>query len=214
MAKPLRLGVLLSGGGRTLENLLDHIRAGALAAEVAVVIASRPEIRGIEVARAAGISTHLVRRKEFPNVEAYSDAMAKHLDGARVDLVCLAGFLSHWIVPDRYLGRVMNIHPALLPSFGGHGMYGHHVHEAVVARGCKVSGCTVHFVNNVYDEGPIILQRTVPVYAEDAPDDVANRVFQEECVAYPEAIRLFAEGRLRIDGRTVHVDDPQYKRAT
>ena len=214
MAKTLRLGVLLSGGGRTLENILDRIRAGALAAEVAVVIASRPEIRGIEIARSAGIPTHLVRRRDFPTVEAYSDAMVRLLDEARVDLVCLAGFLSHWIVPDRYLGRVMNIHPALLPSFGGQGMYGHHVHEAVVARGCKVSGCTVHFVNNVYDEGPIILQRTVPVCAEDTPDDIAERVFQEECVAYPEAIRLFAGGRLRIDGRVVHIDDPRHRRAT
>jgi len=214
VAKTLRLGVLLSGGGRTLENILDRIRAGALAAEVAVVIASRPEIRGIEIARSAGIPTHLVRRRDFPTVEAYSDAMVRLLDEARVDLVCLAGFLSHWIVPDRYLGRVMNIHPALLPSFGGQGMYGHHVHEAVVARGCKVSGCTVHFVNNVYDEGPIILQRTVPVCAEDTPDDIAERVFQEECVAYPEAIRLFAGGRLRIDGRVVHIDDPRHRRAT
>jgi formyltetrahydrofolate-dependent phosphoribosylglycinamide formyltransferase len=214
VAKTLRLGVLLSGGGRTLENILDRIRAGALAAEVAVVIASRPEIRGIEIARSAGIPTHLVRRRDFPTVEAYSDAMVRLLDEARVDLVCLAGFLSHWIVPDRYLGRVMNIHPALLPSFGGQGMYGHHVHEAVVARGCKVSGCTVHFVNNVYDEGPIILQRTVPVCAEDTPDDIAERVFQEECVAYPEAIRLFAGGRLRIDGRAVHIDDPRHRRAT
>jgi formyltetrahydrofolate-dependent phosphoribosylglycinamide formyltransferase len=214
LAKTLRLGVLLSGGGRTLENLLDRIRAGALAAEVAVVIASRGEIRGIEIARSAGIPTHLVRRKNFPTVEAYSDAMVARLDEAGVDLVCLAGFLSHWIVPDRYLGRVMNIHPALLPSFGGQGMYGHHVHEAVVAHGCKVSGCTVHFVNNVYDEGPIILQRTVPVWAEDTPDDVADRVFREECVAYPEAIRLFAEERLRIDGRVVRIDDPKHRRST
>jgi len=99
----------------------------------------------------------------------------------------------------------MNIHPALLPAFGGEGMYGHHVHEAVLARGCKVSGCTVHFVNNTYDDGPIILQRPVPAYAEDTPDDLAARVFREECIAYPEAIRLFAEGRLRIEGRIVHV---------
>jgi folate-dependent phosphoribosylglycinamide formyltransferase PurN len=107
----------------------------------------------------------------------------------------------------------MNIHPALLPSFGGKGMYGHHVHEAVLARGCKVSGCTVHFVNNEYDEGPIILQRAVPVYAEDIPDDLAARVFAEECIAYPEAIRLFAEGRLRVDGLKVSIDDPKYRRA-
>ncbi|MBE3100561.1 MAG: phosphoribosylglycinamide formyltransferase [Planctomycetes bacterium] len=212
MANPIRLGVLLSGGGRTLENILDHIRGGKIPAEVAVVIASRPGIRGIEIGKAAGVPTHLVRPKEYPTVEAYSDAMVKLLDDARVDLILLAGFLSYWIIPPRYLGRVMNIHPALLPSFGGKGMYGHHVHEAVLARGCKVSGCTVHFVNNAYDEGPIILQRAVPAYAEDTPDDLAARVFEQECIAYPEAIRLFAEGRLRIEGGVVRVDDPRYHR--
>ncbi len=212
MAKLLRLGVLLSGGGRTLENILDQIRAGKLAAEVAVVIASRPNIRGIDIGKAAGVPTHLVRPRDRAGVEAYSEAMCRLMDEARVDLILLAGFLSYWIVPKRYLGRVMNIHPALLPAFGGKGMYGHHVHEAVVARGCKVSGCTVHFVNNAYDEGPIILQRPVPVYAEDTPDDVAARVFREECIAYPEAIRLFSEGRLRIDGLRVHIDSPAYRR--
>ena len=211
MAKPIRLGVLLSSGGRTLENILDHIRAGKLPAEVTVVIASRPGIRGIDIGKAAGVPTHLVRPKEYPTVEAYSDAMVKLLDDARVDLILLAGFLSYWIIPQRYLGRVMNIHPALLPSFGGKGMYGHHVHEAVLARGCKVSGCTVHFVNNAYDEGPIILQLAVPAYAEDTPDDLAARVFEQECIAYPEAIRLFAEGRLRIEGGVVRVDDPRYQ---
>jgi len=212
MAKKLRLGVLLSGGGRTLQNLLDHIRHGKLEAEVAAVIASREKIRGIEIAKAASLPTHLVRPKDYSTVQAYSDALVKILDEARVDLVVLAGFLSYWIIPDRYLGRVVNIHPALLPAFGGKGMYGHHVHEAVVARGCKVSGCTAHFVNNTYDDGAIILQRAVPVYAEDTPDDLAARVFREECIAYPEAIRLFAEGRLRIEGRTVHIDDPKHQR--
>ncbi|MCX5673736.1 MAG: phosphoribosylglycinamide formyltransferase [Planctomycetota bacterium] len=212
MANPIRLGVLLSGGGRTLENILDHIRAGKLAAEVAVVIASRPAVRGIDIGKAAGAPTHLVRPKEYLTVEAYSDAMVKLLDDARVDLILLAGFLSYWIIPQRYLGRVMNIHPALLPAFGGKGMYGHHVHEAVLARGCKVSGCTVHFVNNEYDEGPIILQRAVPAYAEDTADALAARVFEQECIAYPEAIRLFAEGRLRLEGGVVRVDDPQYHR--
>jgi phosphoribosylglycinamide formyltransferase-1 len=210
--KKLRLGVLLSGGGRTLENILNYIRAGSLPAEVAVVIASRPGIRGIEVGKAAGAPTHLVRPREYPTVEAYSNAMVRLLDEARVDLVCLAGFLSYWIIPERYAGRVINIHPALLPAFGGKGMYGHHVHEAVLERGCKVSGCTVHFVSNEYDEGPIVIQRAVPVYAEDTPDDLAARVFQEECIAYPEAIRLFAEGRLRVEGRVVHVDDPKYRK--
>ncbi len=214
MALPIRLGVLLSGGGRTLENILKEIREGRLAglAEVAVVVASRPGIRGIQVGESAGVPVHVVRPKAFDSVEAYSEAMARLLDEARVDLVCLAGFLSFWLVPDRYAGRVMNIHPALLPSFGGQGMYGHHVHEAVLARGCKVSGCTVHFVTNEYDAGPIILQRAVPAYAEDTPETLAARVFRQECEAYPEAIRLFAEGRLRVEGGVVHIDDPRYRR--
>jgi formyltetrahydrofolate-dependent phosphoribosylglycinamide formyltransferase len=207
MARNVRLGVLLSGGGRTLENILNHIRIGTLKdlAEVAVVIVSRPGIRGIEIAEAAGVPAHVIRRKEFPSVQAYSDAMVARLDERKVDLVCMAGFLSYWVIPERYLGRVMNIHPALLPAFGGEGMYGHRVHEAVLARGCKVSGCTVHFVNNTYDDGPIVLQRAVPVRAEDTPDDLAARVFEQECIAYPEAIRLFAEGCLRIEGRIVHI---------
>jgi len=219
MTNKLRLGILLSGGGRTLENILDHIRSGRLAAEVAVVIASRPKIRGIAIGEAAGAATHLVRPKEYPSVEEYSDAMVHLLDDAGVDLVCLAGFLSYWTVPARYLpggggrpGRVMNIHPALLPAFGGKGMYGHLVHEAVLARGCKVSGCTVHFVDNEYDAGPIIIQRPVPVYAEDTADDLAARVFSEECVAYPEAIRLYAEGRLKVEGGRVIIGDPKYRR--
>lgn len=143
MTQTIRLGILLSGGGRTLENILAEIDGGCLAdrARVVVVIASRPGIRGIDIGRAAGAAVHLVRRKEFASTEKYSDAMVGILDDARVDLVCLAGFLSYWIVPERYLGRVMNIHPALLPSFGGEGMYGHHVHEAVLAG---MQGLGVH----------------------------------------------------------------------
>jgi formyltetrahydrofolate-dependent phosphoribosylglycinamide formyltransferase len=240
MAQRLRLGVLLSGGGRTLENLLKHVaqpppavpgachagrgaglppvpapeprQQAPIPAEVVVVIASRAQIRGVEIAHAAGIPTHVIRSKEYPTIEAYSDAMVRILDAAHVDLVCLAGFLSYWIIPDRYLGRVMNIHPALLPAFSGQGMYGHRVHEAVLKRGCKVSGCTVHFVDNAYDEGPIVLQRAVPAYAEDTPDDLAARVFEQECIAYPEAIRLFAERRLRVTAGVVHVEDPGYRR--
>ncbi|MFO8012219.1 MAG: phosphoribosylglycinamide formyltransferase [Phycisphaerae bacterium] len=214
MPSPLRLGVLLSGGGRTLENILREIESGRLAglAQVAVVIASRPGIRGIAVGQAAGAPVHVVERSAYTKVDAYSEAMARLLDEARAGLVCLAGFLSYWIVPDRYAGRVMNIHPALLPSFGGKGMYGHHVHEAVLARGCKVSGCTVHLVNNEYDAGPIVLQRAVRAFAEDTPETLAARVFREECEAYPEAIRLYAEGKLRVADGVVHIDESDYQR--
>ncbi len=202
--KVIRLGVLLSGGGRTLLNLLEHIRAGTLPAEVAVVIASR-ECKGAERARNAGLVTHVVPHKQIADVQAYSDRIVELLDAARVELACLAGFLSLWRIPERYAGKVMNIHPALLPSFGGYRMFGHHVHEAVLAAGCKVSGCTVHFVTNEYDAGPIIVQRAVRVEEGDTPDTLADRVFEQECIAYPEAIRLFAAGRLRIEGGAARV---------
>lgn len=201
--KPLRLGVLLSGGGRTMVNFLE---TPDFPAEIAVVIASRP-CKGIDRAKDANLPVRLVSYKDFgtERLEEYSQAIAKHLEEAQVDLVVLAGFLSMWIIPPQYAGRVMNIHPALLPSFGGRGMYGRHVHEAVLAAGCKVSGCTVHFVTNDYDEGPIIVQKAVPVYDTDSPDDLAGRVFEQECAAYPEAIRLFAEEKLTIDGKIVRI---------
>jgi formyltetrahydrofolate-dependent phosphoribosylglycinamide formyltransferase len=198
MPQPLRLGILLSGGGRTLQNLLDHIDRGSLHAEIAVAIASRPNTGGEARATARGIPVHVVRRKDSSSPDDFSAAVAAYLDAARVDLVCLAGFMVLWPVPARYLGRTMNIHPALIPAFCGSGMYGHHVHEAVLASGVKVSGCTVHFVDNEYDHGPIIVQRSVPVRFEDTPDSLAARVFEAECAAYPEAIRLFAERRLKI----------------
>ncbi len=202
----LRLGVLLSGGGRTLVNILDCIRHGKLAAEVAVVIASR-ECKGIERAQKAGLNVRVVAYKDFgrSRLEEYSAQIVEHLDAAKVGLVVQAGFLSQWRIPSQYAGRVMNIHPALLPGFGGKGMYGQHVHEAVLAAGCKVSGCTVHFVTNEYDAGPIIVQRTVKVHEDDTPNALAAMIFEQECIAYPETIQLFAESRLRIDGRIVRI---------
>ena len=192
---PLRLGVLLSGGGRTLLNICDEIDAGRLAATVGVVIASR-ECKGIERAQARGLRVELVPYKQMPDAATYSARIAEILDGAGVDLVILAGFLSLWEIPPQYEGKVMNIHPALLPKFGGHGMWGHHVHEAVLAAGESESGCTVHLVTNEYDAGPIILQKTVPVLDGDTPDALADRVFEVECLAFPEAIRLFAAGEV------------------
>ena len=205
--KKLRVGVLLSGGGRTLLNILKQIDAGELDAEVAVVITSR-ECKGAERARNAGLNVQVVPYKQMPDTETYSARIVEILDAAAVELVCLAGFLSYWTIPPKYEGRVMNIHPALLPRFGGKGMWGHHVHDAVLTAGCNVSGCTVHFVNNEYDEGPIVVQRAVPVEEGDTAETLAARVFEQECIAYPEAIRLFAQGRLRIDGGIVHTEPP------
>ncbi len=198
------MAALISGGGRTVLNINEEILAGRLDAEIAVVIASR-ECSGVQRCRDAGMDVHIVAFKEMPTSQAYSDAITEKLDAAQVDLVLMAGFLSLWPIPEKYDGKVMNIHPALLPMFGGKGMFGHHVHEAVIRHGCKVSGCTVHFVNNKYDTGPIILQKCVPVYDTDSPDDVAGRVFVEECKAFPEAIALFAAGKITIDGQLVRI---------
>ncbi|HOD81101.1 MAG: Phosphoribosylglycinamide formyltransferase [Planctomycetes bacterium ADurb.Bin126] len=202
--KKLRLGVLLSGGGRTMLNIQDEIAAGRLDAEIRIVIASRP-CKGLDRAIQAGLRAELVAFKQMANPEEYSRRITGLLDEAGVDLVVLAGFLSLWQIPPQYEMKVMNIHPALLPSFGGQGMWGHHVHEAVLARGCKVSGCTVHFVTNEYDKGPIVVQKCVSVLEGDTPDSLADRVFEQECLAYPEAIRLFAAGRLRVEGNVAHV---------
>lgn len=198
------MAALISGGGRTVLNINEEIQAGRLDAEIAVVVASR-QCKGVDRCRDAGLDVRIVAFKEMPDPQAYSEAITGILDEAGVDLVLMAGFLSLWPIPEKYDGKVMNIHPALLPGFGGQGMFGHHVHEAVLAGGCKVSGCSVHFVNNKYDTGPIILQKCVPVFDTDSPDDLAARVFVEECKAFPEAIALFADGKITIDGQIVRI---------
>ena len=201
----INLAVLISGGGTTLANLIDHVVAGKLDARISQVIASRPGIGGIEKAQRAGVGVEVVQRSNFETSEAYSNGVFGSCARAGVDLICLGGWLSMICIPREWRGRVMNIHPALLPSFGGKGMYGRHVHEAVLAHGCKVSGCTVHFVDEDYDNGPIILQRVCPVMEDDTAETLAHRVFEEEKIAYPQAIRLFAGGKLRIEGRRVRV---------
>ena len=203
--RKLRLGVLISGGGRTMTNILDEIHAGRLNAEIVTVICSRSVIGGVKRAQDAGLPVKVIRTKDYDGIDPFSAAIAAELDAAQVDLVVQAGWLCLWKIPPGYADRVMNIHPALLPSFGGKGMWGHHVHEAVLAAGCKVSGCTVHFCTNEYDAGPIIVQRTCPVEDDDTPDTLAARVFEQECLAYPEAIALFAEDRLRVEGNRVRI---------
>jgi len=195
----LRLGILLSGGGRTMLNIQEQIDAGRLNAKIAVVISSRSDVQGVERARKLGLGPAVIRKKDYPDVEQFSNRIRQVLDAARVDLVIQAGWLCLWRIPKEYENRVMNIHPALLPAFGGQGMWGHHVHEAVLAAGCKVSGCTVHFCTGEYDKGPIIVQRCCEVKPDDDPDTLAARVFEQECIAYPEAIRLFADKRITIE---------------
>ena len=199
----LPVAVLLSGGGTTLQNLIDARAKLSLPIRIVQVIASKPGVFGIERAKNANLPVEVVSRQSFSDTAAYSERLFDVCRGAGARLVCLAGFLQLLRIPDEFTHRVMNIHPALLPAFGGKGMYGHRVHGAVLAYGAKVSGCTVHFADNEFDHGPVIVQRTVPVRDDDTADSLAARVFEQECVAYPEAIRLFAEGRLRVDGRLV-----------
>lgn len=203
--KPIRLAVLISGGGTTLQNFIDLIADGQLHAQIGQVISSRADAFGVERARKAGLPVAIVARKECGSTAEFGERIFEFIRRVQADLVCLAGFLHLLPIPDDYRGRVMNIHPALLPSFGGKGMYGHHVHEAVLQSGVKVSGCTVHFADNDYDRGPIIVQKAIPVLEGDTPESLAFRVFEAECQAYPEAIRLFAEGKLQIQGRVVHI---------
>jgi formyltetrahydrofolate-dependent phosphoribosylglycinamide formyltransferase len=203
--KPIRLGVLISGGGTTLMNILEYVKRGQLNAQVAVAISSRSTAAGVEKAKNAGLLVKIIRTKDYPDIDQFSKRIEEELVAANVDLVIQGGWLCLWEIPSRYENRVMNIHPALLPSFGGKGMWGHNVHGAVLASGCKVSGCTVHFCTNEYDRGPIIVQRTCPVKDDDTPDTLAARVFQQECIAYPQAIRLFADGKLVVEGGKVKI---------
>jgi phosphoribosylglycinamide formyltransferase-1 len=204
-ADPLRLAILLSGTGRTFENLHAEIAAGRLPARIVGVIASRADVRGCARARELGLPTEVVRPRDFDGPQRYGAALGEVLARWRTELAAMAGFLHLWSVPPALRGRVMNVHPALLPAFGGKGMHGAHVHAAVLASGARLSGCTVHFADDQYDAGPIIVQRAVPVEFEDTPETLAARVFAQECLAYPEAIRLFAAGRLEIVGRRVRI---------
>lgn len=204
---PLRLGVLFSGGGRTLENLELRIRQGTLPAKIVLAISSHAGAKGVDRARAFDIPVEVLDYRE--RGDALSSDITTALEAAGVDLVVLAGFIRPYEFPPHLAGRIINIHPALLPAFGGRGFYGGKVHEAVIRSGVQFSGCTVHFVTEDYDSGPIILQRVVPVFPDDSPEDLAARVFAEECEAYPEAIRLYAEGRLQVRDGKVLVKSPE-----
>lgn len=212
MATRIRIGILVSGKGRgsNLQAILDSCDAGKITGDVVVVISTSVGTPALERARVKGIPALTVPAKDYANNEELDKHLAEILKEYQVDLICLCGYM-------RQLGeefvhsfhhRILNIHPALIPLFCGKGMHGHHVHEAVVASGVKFSGATVHFVDEFYDNGPIIIQSIVPVSYEDTPDDVAARVLVEEHKIYSQAIQLFAEGRLHIDGARVQIDPP------
>lgn len=201
----VRMAVLLSGSGRTLQNFLDLADEGELQADLVRVIGSLPDAYGLTRAENAGVETDVVQRKDYDDTESFSTAITESLNECDPDLVTMAGFMCFYQIPPHYRNRVMNIHPALLPSFGGRGYYGDRVHGAVLEHGCKVTGCTVHFADNVYDHGPIIVQKAVQVEEDDDAHSLAARVFEKEKEAYPEAINLYAEGRLQVEGRRVRV---------
>ncbi|NLZ52031.1 MAG: phosphoribosylglycinamide formyltransferase [Thermoanaerobacteraceae bacterium] len=203
----MRLGVLVSGGGSNLQSIIDHCNSGYLSAEVVIVISSKESVYALERAKRHNISSTVVQPKNFKTKEAYEDELIKKLKFYNVDLVVLAGYVKvlspHFV--STFQGKIMNIHPSLIPAFCGEGFYGEKVHKAALDYGVKITGVTVHFVDEGADTGPIILQKAVPVMDGDTPESLAKRVLQEEHKIYPEAIKLFAEGRLKIDGRKVKI---------
>ena len=201
---PIRLAVCVSGGGTTLQNLLDRIGDGRLKAEVVRVVASRSGIGAIARAEKAGVPVSVEPRGKHP-LDEFGAAVFDPIRRSGADLVILGGFLNLLPIPADYAGRVINIHPSLIPAFSGKGYHGRAVHQAAIDSGVKLSGCTVHFADDTYDTGPIIFQIPVPVLNDDTAETLAARVFEAECEALPEAIELYAAGLLRIVGRRVRI---------
>lgn len=206
MPRTFRIVVLVSGGGTTLRNLIQRQAAGKLDAEIAQVISNNPDAAGLSFARDAEIPSSLINHRDFDSVETFSKAVFDAVRDAAADLVVMGGFLRRVLIPEDFENRVINIHPSLIPAFCGKGMYGGRVHKAVIEFGCKVSGCTVHFVDDHYDHGPIIAQATVDVLPNDSPADLAARVFAKECELLPHVINQLAAGRVSIHGRTVKIE--------
>ncbi|MBI5863884.1 MAG: phosphoribosylglycinamide formyltransferase [Planctomycetes bacterium] len=190
----MRVAVLISGGGSTLANLIERICDGRLrGVRIVQVVSSRPDVRGVEIARGAGLPLAIVQRRDFAALDAFSDALVHAIGQTPTDLVVMAGFLCRWRIPPPWRGRVLNIHPALLPAFGGQGMFGHHIHEAVLRSGATRSGCTVHLADDEYDHGPILAQREVPVLKDDTVETLTARVGQAERELYPEILQTIAD---------------------
>jgi len=206
---PLRVGVLLSGEGTSLENLFERIEAGAVPATIAVVISSKEGVGGLRRAEGRGIPAVAIPRKRHRDLREFNDLIHAELEKHGVEFVALLGFLSPFELRGKFEGRAINVHPALIPAFSGKGFYGRKVYDAVFEKGVKVTGATVHFVDEEYDHGPIILQEAVPVLEDDTVETLSARVQAAERRLVPEAIRLFAEGRLEIDPqRRVHIQEP------
>jgi phosphoribosylglycinamide formyltransferase 1 len=207
----MKLAVFASGGGSNLQAILDAIEGGMLDAEVVLVVADRPEAGALGRAASASVASAVVRPSEFVGTGAFDHALRQLLSDYGVDFIALAGYLKH--VPagvvEAFRHKILNVHPALLPAFGGKGLYGRRVHEAVIAHGVRWSGATVHLVDEEYDTGPIVLQEPVPVHQDDTPDTLAARVLEVEHRIYPHALQLFAQNRIRLEGRRVLIlDEP------
>ena len=202
------VGVLASGNGTNLQAILDASQAPkSIGARVAVVISNEPQAFALERARKMGVDAVVVNHRDFDTRERFEEKLIEELDSREVDLVCLAGFMRILtpLFVRHYQGRMMNIHPALLPLFGGKGFYGDKVHRAALESGMKFSGCTVHFVTEETDGGPIILQAAVPILDDDTTETLAGRIHKKEHEIYPEAVKLFAEGRLEVTGKRVRI---------
>ncbi len=205
--KRLQLGLLASGRGSNFEAILEHIETGSLSADVRALVSNRKSAGALEIAERRNIPSLALSRKDFSSDEEFDRKILDFFRKNKVDFVVLAGYLR-LLTPaliHPYKNRILNIHPALLPSFGGKGMFGHHVHQAVLNYGCKVSGVTVHLVDESYDSGPIVLQRCIPVENNDTPDTLAARVLKQEHQIFSEALQLFAEEKILIKGRRVYV---------
>jgi len=189
-ASPLRVAVLVAGTGRHLEHLAQLSGRGELPIQIELVISHKAGVRALEHAAQFGIEAHVIDAERKCSPEQLSERVFAQCAMAEVDTILMAGFLRLLPIPPAWEGRVLNIHPSLLPAFGGKGFYGHRVQQAVLERGCKLAGCTVHYVDNQFDNGPILVQRACPVLEDDDVSSLANRVFAEELVAYPEAIRM------------------------
>jgi phosphoribosylglycinamide formyltransferase-1 len=203
----VRLGVLASGGGTNLQAIMDRVRGGSLRAEVGVVISNNSQAGALGRARALQVPALHISSRQFPDTADLDEAILRALREQGVELIALAGYMKRLgpRVLGAYPNRILNIHPALLPAFGGEGMYGMRVHEAVVASGVKLTGVTVHLVDEVYDHGPIVAQRAVPVEDDDTPESLFERVLKVEHALYPEVLQWFAEGRVRVEGRRVYI---------
>ena len=208
MSKLLRIGVLASGGGTNLQAIIDRCADGSINAELALLICNNPGAAALERAKKAGIPTLTIDHRNYADRKAFDEAVVSALQQANVDLVVLAGFMRivTKTILDAFPNRVMNIHPALLPAFPGL-----HVQKKALEYGAKFSGCTVHFVDDGVDTGPIIIQAVVPIFDDDTEESLSARILVREHQIYPKAIQLFAEGRLRIDNRKVVIDPPLTK---